>query len=180
MGFCKICACGKKVVFERRFSFPDQCPDCGRRLMDFQTYLENEVPENTEENNIDNSEDESVKNNIDSVLDEKKNTESIKESENICYALRLEDGNEISIPEEGGIIGRTEVGAETLAPYNSVSRKHLKVYVRRNIGVMIEDLSSYGTFVNGQRIERNSLIRVNPGAIITLCNVKTELIAKGE
>ena len=38
MSFCKICSCGEKVVFERRLSFPDNCPSCGRRLVDFLTY----------------------------------------------------------------------------------------------------------------------------------------------
>lgn len=172
MAFCKICTCGKKVIFERRFSFPDQCPDCGRRLMDFQTYSEEDLHAEIE---VNQSTETVVEN---KVINKKPFVETDKV--NTSYALRLEDGNEISIPDEGGIIGRTEIGAEILAPYNSVSRKHIKVIVRKNIGVMIEDLSSYGTLINGQRIERNSPTRVESGAIITLCNVKAELIAKGD
>lgn len=172
MAFCKICTCGKKVVFERRFGFPDQCPDCGRRLMDFQTYSEEDAPP------------EIVVDKISEVVEQPKETEitsSIEMGDEVInYVLRLEDGSEIAIPDEGGIVGRTEIGAEVLAPYNSVSRKHIKVIIRRNIGVMIEDLSSYGTLINGQRIERNSPIRVEKGAVITLCNVKAELIAKGD
>lgn len=172
MAFCKICICGKKVIFERRFSFPDQCPDCGRRLMDFQTYSEEDLPAEIE---VNQSTETVVEN---KVINKKPFVETDKVNTN--YALRLEDGNEISIPDEGGIIGRTEIGAEILAPYNSVSRKHIKVIVRKSIGVMIEDLSSYGTLINGQRIERNSPTRVESGAIITLCNVKAKLIAKGD
>ena len=172
MAFCKICTCGKKVIFERRFSFPDQCPDCGRRLMDFQTYSEEDLPAEKEGN-------QSTETVVEKEVIKKK---SFVETDkvNTSYALHLEDGNEISIPDEGGIIGRTEIGAEILAPYNSVSRKHIKVIVRKNIGVMIEDLSSYGTLINGPRIERNSPTTVKSGAIITLCNVKAELIAKGD
>ena len=172
MAFCKTCTCGKKVIFERRFSFPDQCPDCGRRLMDFQTYSEEDLPAEKEVN-------QSTETVVEKEVIKKK---SFVETDkvNTSYALHLEDGNEISIPDEGGIIGRTEIGAEILAPYNSVSRKHIKVIVRKNIGVMIEDLSSYGTLINGQRIERNSPTIVKSGAIITLCNVKAELIAKGD
>ena len=148
MAFCKICTCGKKVIFERRFSFPDQCPDCGRRLMDFQTYSEEDLPAEKEVNRSTETVVEKE------VIKKKSFVETDKV--NTSYALHLEDGNEISIPDEGGIIGRTEIGAEILAPYNSVSRKHIKVIIRKNIGVMIEDLSSYGTLINGQRIERNS------------------------
>lgn len=42
MAFCKVCNCGEKIVFERRMSFPDNCPSCGRRIADFQTYGEND------------------------------------------------------------------------------------------------------------------------------------------
>jgi len=172
MAFCKICTCGKKVIFERRFNFPDLCPECGRRLMDFQTYSEEDLPAEVDEKNVQDTvaENEVISNN------------PVVETDNgkIVYVLRLEDGNEICIPDEGGIIGRTEIGAEILAPYNSVSRKHIKIIIRRNIGVMIEDLSSYGTLINGHRIEKNSPTRVETGAVITLCNVKAELVAKGE
>lgn len=172
MAFCKICTCGKKVVFERRFSFPDQCPDCGRRLMDFQTYSEEDAPLETVVDKTSGVVKQQEEKELGSPME--------KENEIINYVLRLEDGSEIVIPDEGGIVGRTEIGAEVLAPYNSVSRKHIKVIIRRNIGAMIEDLSSYGTLINGQRIERNSPTRVEKGAIITLCNVKAKLIAKGD
>lgn len=172
MAFCKICTCGRKVVFERRFNFPDLCPDCGRRLMDFQTFSEDDLPAEVDEKNEHDTvvENEVISNNPAIETDNKK----------IAYVLRLEDGNEICIPDEGGIIGRTEIGAEMLAPYNSVSRKHIKIIIRRNIGVMVEDLSSYGTLVNGHRLEKNSPTRVEVGAVIALCNVKAELVAKGE
>ena len=87
------------------------------------------------------------------------------------YIFRLENGNEIDIPEEGCIIGRTEVGAEMLAEYGAVSRQHLRVTPRRNIGVIVEDISKYGTLVDGQRIIKNSPVRVANGTKITLCNV---------
>ena len=42
MAFCKVCTCGEKIVFERRLSFPDNCPSCGRKLVDFLTYNEDD------------------------------------------------------------------------------------------------------------------------------------------
>ncbi len=42
MAFCKICDCGNKIVFERRSSYPDSCPMCGRGLLDYEIYDEND------------------------------------------------------------------------------------------------------------------------------------------
>ena len=42
MAFCKVCACGEKIVFERRLGFPDNCPSCQRKLVDFLTYNEDD------------------------------------------------------------------------------------------------------------------------------------------
>lgn len=167
MAFCKVCSCGEKVVFERRLSFPDECPNCGRRLMDFQTYPEDDPMVNA----LMRVSHESEKNDEFNINE--------KEIEIEKYALRLENGQEILIPSEGGIIGRTELGGEELASFSSVSRKHIKLIIRKNIGVMIEDLSSFGTLVNGKRIEKNFPMRIEVGTKITLCNIEAELIKKG-
>ena len=42
MAFCKVCVCGEKIIFERRLSFPDNCPSCGRKLVDYLTYAEDD------------------------------------------------------------------------------------------------------------------------------------------
>ena len=42
----------------------------------------------------------------------------------------------------------------------------------------IEDISSYGTLVDGQRIVKNEPVRVANGSKITLCNVEAELLVK--
>lgn len=89
--------------------------------------------------------------------------------------MKLDNGKEIRIPDEGGIIGRTGIGAEELAEYQSVSRQHLRVTPRRNIGILVEDISTYGTLVDGQRIVKNSPVRVAEGAKVTLTNVNVVL-----
>ena len=96
----------------------------------------------------------------------------------IKYALQFTSGAEIIIPDEGGIIGRTELGAELLADYPSISRKHIRVIPRRNLGVIIEDISSYGTLVDGKRIDKNVPTRVTEKSTITLCDLELNLIAK--
>lgn len=169
MAFCKVCACGEKVVFERRLGFPDNCPSCGRKLVDFLTY--NEDDPRVEELIQKSSE----------VEEKESNTETTTVGQRIQkkYALRLSNGKEISIPDEGGTIGRTELGAAELAEYSSISRQHIRITVRRNIGVLIEDISKYGTLVDGQRIVKNEPVRVACGSKVTLCNVETELVEKG-
>lgn len=169
MAFCKVCTCGEKIVFERRLSFPDNCPSCGRKLVDFLTY--NEDDPRVEELMRGNTGSEDTKGAVSDFKAE-------KEKASKGYYLKLSNGKEIPIPDEGGIVGRTELGAEELAEFPSVSRQHIRVTVRRNIGVLIEDISSYGTLVDGQRIVKNEPVRVANGSKITLCNVEAVLLIK--
>ena len=92
------------------------------------------------------------------------------------YALRLPNGIEIPIPQGGCIIGRTEDGGEELADYPSVSRQHARFTPRGHSGVLIEDLSTYGTWVDGTKLEKNMPFRARPGATIVLCNLETTLV----
>lgn len=169
MAFCKVCTCGEKIVFERRLSFPDNCPSCGRKMVDFLTY--NEDDSRVEELMKGNATADTSENEGKAVL-----TESGSRKKH--YILRLNNGKEIEIPEEGGIVGRTEIGAEELAEFPSVSRQHLRVTPRRNVGVLVEDISTYGTLVDGQRIVKNSPVRVADGSKVTLCDVDSVLTVK--
>lgn len=172
MAFCKVCNCGEKVVFERRLSFPDNCPSCGRKLVDFLTYNEDDprVEEIMKGSTTSDTSDTSE--------NERKAISTESGSHKKHYILRLNNGKEIEIPEEGGIVGRTEIGAEELAEFPSVSRQHLRVTPRRNVGVLVEDISTYGTLVDGQRIVKNSPVRVADGSKVTLCDVDAVLTVK--
>ena len=161
-----MCACGEKIIFERRLSFPDNCPACGRKLVDFLTY--NEDDPRVEKLIKDSAVSEKFEN-------EETHTTVESNSNKKRYILKLDNGKEIRIPDEGGIIGRTGIGAEELAEYQSVSRQHLRVTPRRNIGILVEDISTYGTLVDGQRIVKNSPVRVAEGAKVTLTNVNVVL-----
>ena len=169
MAFCKICACGEKVVFARRMSFPEVCPSCSRRLEPFQTYRE------------DDPAGEELLARAREAQDGERPGTGEEESGRPApgpgavsgpgrYSLLMADGSRIAIPEEGGVVGRTGLGGDYLADFPSVSRQHLRVIPRRG-GVILEDISSYGTFLNGQRLEQGVPVRAEPGARITLCNV---------
>lgn len=168
MSFCKICACGEKVVFERRLGYPENCPACGRKLSEFRTFAEDDpmVAELMKEK--DDSADASIteSNSFPGEFNQEKQ-----------YVLKLFNGKEIKIPSEGCVIGRTETGAEELAEFPSVSRQHLRVVLKR-VGVFIEDISRYGTLLDGQRLIKNTPVRVADGAKISLCNVDAEIVVK--
>lgn len=176
MAFCKVCVCGKKIVFQKQMSYPENCPSCGRRTFEYWTYPEDDprveellrqYRKNSDENETDRSQSNLEQSNLgtaNSIIPH--------------YALKLENGVTINIPDEGGIVGRVEIGAEELANYPSVSRRHLKIIPRRFSGVIVEDLSTYGTLVDGKRIQKNTSVRVLPNSIITLCNVDVKLVSK--
>lgn len=171
MAFCKVCSCGEKIVFARRMSYPDDCPSCGRRIADFPTYLEDapEVEDLIKKAKAGNDNDDSA---------QPPTAEESFIPTDLTYYLHLPNGRDIYIPQDSCIVGRTEVGAEELAEYSSVSRKHIRITPRRSIGIIIEDISKYGTLVDGNRIEKNILVRVQSGSTITLCNVDAQLLSK--
>lgn len=169
MAFCKVCTCGEKIVFERRLSFPENCPSCGRKLVDFLTYSEDDpyVEELIKGNTI-----------AETSGNEREENSTEFSSHKKQYVLRLSNGKEIEIPDEGGVVGRTEIGAEELADFPSVSRQHLRVMPKRNVGVLVEDISTYGTLVDGKRIVKNTMVRVADGSKVTLCDVDAVLSVK--
>lgn len=93
----------------------------------------------------------------------------------VSYCLRLSDGTVIPIPDEGCVIGRTANGGEELAEYASVSRQHVRITPRRHSGVLVEDLSTFGTWLNGKKLEKNMPERATAGSKILLCNLETTL-----
>lgn len=78
-------------------------------------------------------------------------------------------GYSISIPDSGGVVGRTAIGAEELADNQRISRAHAKVVpAKRADGIMIEDTSANGTFINGRRLVKNKAVFAVIGTKITM------------
>lgn len=95
------------------------------------------------------------------------------------YYLVAADGRfRIEIPADGGIVGRTGLGAEQLAYNNAVSKQHLKVMINKRLGVFIEDISSFGTRVNGEELIKGNRVLVKVGDHITLYNEELILVGR--
>ncbi len=168
MSLCKICQCGRKIIQEKRSAFPDNCPSCGRSLIGRPSY--NEADPRVKE--ILGQQETDPEKIIESNGEEEKQGKQ-------KYVLRMKSGKKIDIPDEGGIIGRTGIGGELLSEYQSVSREHLQITPRRTTGVIVEDLSKYGTLIDGKRMEKNSPVMITAGTRITLCGLDLILEEKG-
>lgn len=174
MAFCKVCPCSSIIVFETRNAFPEQCPKCGRRIRDFITYLQDDPQ--VEAFLEQYSSGVPVLSGVASVAEESQPQEvnHIK-----AYVLAAADGSyEIVIPPEGGIIGRGGIGAEQLAKNDAISREHLRITPRRNSGVIIQDVSTYGTKLNGLPVIPDSPIKAELNSIITLYDEELLLLEK--
>jgi len=171
MAFCKICACGNIIKFETRNSFPEQCPNCNRRIRDFITYKEEDPQISALQAQLPDAED-TPPNEPDLEASDTGDDDIIKSASAVkAYVLvAVSAGYEIVIPPEGGIVGRSGIGAQQLASNEAVSREHLRVTPRKNMGVIIQDISTYGTKLNGKPIVRNTPMRAELNSRITLYN----------
>ncbi len=167
MSFYKLCICGKKNVFESRREAPRKCSNCQRDLLEVSTMDENkdEVGASGEENE---------------EAEEGGGRQPLPSSD-VTYLFSLEDTNgkySIDIPPCGGILGREALGAEYFSNNMAVSRKHIRVTYRDHMGVMVEDISKFGTYVNGELLMKGSPIHVFNNDIIRLYNVELRVRQK--
>ena len=169
MAFCKICPCGNVIAFETRNSFPEQCPECNRRIRDFLTYKEDDpqikilVDQYTAAESVAS---DMPKEEIDVTIVSEKSSGGVR-----AYVLvSVSKGYEIVIPPEGGVIGRSGIGAQQLVGNEAISRDHLRITPRKNAGVIIQDISTYGTKLNGKPIVPNTPMRAEVNSRITLYN----------
>lgn len=165
MKFCKVCDCGNIVVFEDPLGFPPKCPKCPRFLDGFATFPEGDPGIEIRLNEVRKR-----------LADEEagQRQEDVPDSSCAGYCLKLISGEVIPIPDEGCIIGRTATGGEELAGYGSVSRQHVRITPKGH-GVLVEDLSTYGTWVNGKKLEKNVPEGTAAGSTIMLCDLETTL-----
>lgn len=86
------------------------------------------------------------------------------------YSLVSRDGKiRIELPVDGGVIGRTAIGGEALAHNGRISREHVRLTpAKRAQGVMAEDLSANGTYVDGRRLVRGKEEFVVIGSVLSM------------
>lgn len=152
MAKIKKCRCGK-IYYEDEFNlFPDICEECHAILIDFNSYEEDEI---TISNDLDN--------------------------ENISNCLFLSNKElGISIPILNDcIIGRGEksVGHNQLI-MSSISREHAIIKIRNKFSIDIEDISTFGTKINGKKMIKGIPQTVSIGDTVTLYECKLILERK--
>lgn len=161
---CKVCECGEILYFEKVYLCQDPCQKCGRITQSYSTY---------------SADDPLVKmlsEKYKSIIrDENKmhyEKREMYESTVNYYLVSVRKGYEIIIPQDGGVIGRTEIGAENLADNPAISKKHIIVVINKRLGMFIEDISRFGTSINGRRILKGNKVHVNVDDEIMLYNEK--------
>ena len=162
MSKCIVCECARVLKYEPpREKPPIKCPGCGRDTRHYTSMKED---------------DPRVKMLVDKYKsrlggvfkDESKFVDSEKSDSQ--YYLASKDGKtHISIPKEGGMIGRTSIGGEELAHNGRISREHVRLIpAKRALGVMAEDVSANGTFVDGRKLTKNKPEFVVIGSVIKM------------
>jgi hypothetical protein len=155
MAYYKLCECGTKNYFEQRGSSPRKCDNCNRSLFGFSVMDEEAVGYKS--------------NDFDLTVE---NTDSFREEHTIRFTLESMDGKQkIEIPYEGCSIGRASHGSEFLQNKKSVSREHIVVKYWK-MGLLVEDISKFGTYVDDRLILKNSPMLVLDGQIVRLYNIE--------
>ena len=77
------------------------------------------------------------------------------------------------------IVGRglNSIGHEFLN-YASISREHIKVKIINKYCIEVEDMSKFGTYINGKKMIKGISEELLVGDTITLFDVELELVRK--
>lgn len=160
MAFYKLCDCGEKNRFAHRGLAPRKCENCGRSLLVFSERDEDDEVEHFDGNRGDIASE---------VPDD-------LEVERFYYSLIALDGSgEIILPSAGGIVGRAALGADLLQSHSAVSREHISVVYRGRIGILIEDMSKFGTCVNDEQLVKGTSKFARDGDVVKLYNFELQI-----
>ena len=151
MAFYKLCDCGHKNYYTQKGLAPRKCEKCPRSLLNVIGV------------------DEDAEDDVPSAAEETSASREGSATESFFYSLDAVDGSgTIYIPRSGCIVGRANLGAEMLGSHRAVSREHIKVLYRGHVGLSIEDISKYGTYINGEQMVKGSIRIARDGDIIRL------------
>ena len=167
MGFIKICSfCGSINKAEKRAELKKcQNKNCGRSLEHIASMTEEEYEEwtrRTEQSQemIRTEDDSDDMNNI---------HESEDKADEAARFYLVNERNDIrfEIPLGKSVIGREHVGKKELKNLLSVSRSHLEVE-NNGVFLIIKDISSFGTCLDGSLILKGEEQYAMEGSIISL------------
>ena len=150
----KLCDCGFMNIFEEGDIAPRRCEECGRNILQKDTFSLEEYEKKKAENEEPEEEDTS-----------KEKTEC---QVGLFKLVNEEKNIEIVLPEHDDfVIGREGIGREYFG--TTVSRNHLYVSPRGSMGFSVVDKESLnGTKINGEVIAKGATKIVIPGNTITL------------
>lgn len=148
MIYYKMCDCGFRNIFEDLSFIPRKCEECKRSLEGRPIQEFDETVEET-------------------VVDEIKEVVETCES-GLFYIQDIHTEECDDIPVEGGLLGRAHIGWRIFQKHPSVSRAHIEVSYYKNLGLRIKDISTYGTYLNDEKLTKNSMETVFEGDVIKL------------
>lgn len=155
MAYYKRCLCGHLNIYDAPGMAPLFCEKCSRQIIQI-----------TEEKYDDK------------VVAEDKNKTNNRTTDK--FVLVGENTGNIEFCSEI-IIGRNNYGKEILVDFPDVSRDHLIIKPRPSgLAVTITDISTYGTYLNGKRINKNDPRIASVGAKIRLANRAEFVLKKGD
>lgn len=179
MNYYKICECQNILQFDKPYMCPDPCPYCGRMTQNYITYRgEPPISQKVDNNKEINVGTIAPLSSTVPPCDSQQQVNMSTCSTSSYYLVAADGRYRIEIPADGGIVGRTGLGAEQLAYNNAVSKQHLKVMINKRLGVFIEDISSFGTRVNGEELIKGNRVLVKAGDHITLYNEELILVGR--
>lgn len=157
MNKCIVCECASVLYYQPPKERPPiKCPNCGRDTRHYISMRADDPRVNTLVVKYGGSPAQAPREEGAQGQDGQQESEIRQHSleGRKRYCLVSADGSlKIHIPEDGGIIGRTAIGGEELAHNGRVSREHVKVMpAKRAEGIMLQDISANGTFIDGRRL----------------------------
>lgn len=172
MAYCKRCQCGNVIIFEQLGGSPLRCPQCHRTIFSLKEEIyrepdseEAEVPEEEPqqpEPAAPEAPEQAAQPQVSIPEDTQPETPEPPVRKSFLITLEAVDGGIVIPIREKTVVGRDAAGKEYLGKYPDVSRKHFTIAPRANgITATLTDHSTYGTYVNGTRMMKESSVVVS-------------------
>lgn len=84
------------------------------------------------------------------------------------YIIRKSNGNKVYIDKDSFLIGRSSACDYVISDKPDISRKHATIIKEKNECYIRDEESSFGTFVDGRKLEANVKTKIGPGELIRL------------